>query len=328
MNLNRIYHILFLVVTFILFSCREETPEYKKTTDEKEWERIFLVRNPKYEVLDINPLQEEKSITIGVGYGGLKLPAYDIKVTLAVDSKALDSINKARVASEEEEYSRFPEGSYTLDKTEVTIPAGKTYSDYIKLTYNPKVFDYNKSYILPISIVDASGYKLSKAKTITLKVPKVDKFIPISPLNWAVSFSSEETIGEGTNNGRAIHSIDGDVETFWHSQWYGVSTKYPHWLSYDMKKQNYVSKIAIYPRHNNANGVTKFKVEGSVDGNTWALLSDEVLDFDPALREFQEYELRNPKEIQYIKVTFIEGRRKQAFIGEFKVYTTPEALRN
>lgn len=330
MNTNKMYRILLLAFSFLLFSCREETPVYQQNTDAKDLERIFLVRSNVSQNLTIYPLQETRETSIGVGYGGLKRPSSNIKVTLAVDHAALDSINAARRANAETEYLPFPAGSYSFDKMDVTVEAGKLYSDYIKMTYKPAAFDYRQTYVLPISITDASGYKISTSKTIMLTVPKVEKFTEISRTNWDVTFSSEEAAGEGANNGRAIHTIDDNVSTFWHSQWWPSAPGFPHWLNYDMKEAKYVSKIAMHRRLGNDFGPTKFYVEGSVDGTTWEKLSNDVETFDPALVGYQEYELVRPKSVRYVKVTFTEGNRAggHVYISEFKAYTTPEALRN
>lgn len=329
MNTNKMYRILLLAFSFLLFSCREETPVYQQNTDAKDLERIFLVRSNVSQNLTIYPLQETRETSIGVGYGGLKRPSSNIKVTLAVDHAALDSINAARRANAETEYLPFPAGSYSFDKMDVTVEAGKLYSDYIKMTYKPAAFDYRQTYILPISITDASGYKLSRSKTIVLTVPKVEKFTEIARTNWAVTFSSEEAEGEGANNGKAIHTIDNNISTFWHSAWYRSQPIFPHWLNYDMREAKYVSKVALHPRPGTNNyGATAFRVEGSVDGSTWELLSNNEETYNPANKAFQEYELANPKEVRYVKVTFIRGNATYTSLAEFKAYTTPEFLRN
>lgn len=53
---------------------------------------------------------------------------------------------------------------------------------------------------------------------------------------WKViSFSSQETSGEGSN-GLASQIIDGDANTYWHSQWQGTQAKYPHYFVIDMQR--------------------------------------------------------------------------------------------
>ncbi|GAB3011544.1 M60 family peptidase N-terminal accessory domain-containing protein [Niabella terrae] len=56
-----------------------------------------------------------------------------------------------------------------------------------------------------------------------------------SPANWAIeSFTSEEPSGEGASNGKAIFLIDGNINSFWHSQWAAASATPPHMLVVDI----------------------------------------------------------------------------------------------
>lgn len=43
--------------------------------------------------------------------------------------------------------------------------------------------------------------------------------LEIDRSGWSVhSFDSEESNGEGPNNGRAVHAIDNNNNTFWHTR--------------------------------------------------------------------------------------------------------------
>lgn len=61
----------------------------------------------------------------------------------------------------------------------------------------------------------------------------VDYSLPRS--EWAVYFDSQEIEGE---DGAATNILDGNVNTFWHSQWYAASPAYPHYLTIDMKENH------------------------------------------------------------------------------------------
>ena len=59
--------------------------------------------------------------------------------------------------------------------------------------------------------------------------------LKLNKQNWKiVSFSSEETSGEGTLNGRATTLIDGNASTYWHSKWTGTAATYPHEVIIDL----------------------------------------------------------------------------------------------
>ncbi|XBH21035.1 LPXTG cell wall anchor domain-containing protein [Jonesiaceae bacterium BS-20] len=67
----------------------------------------------------------------------------------------------------------------------------------------------------------------------------------------AISASSEELTGEGLVNGRIAATLDGKVDTFWHSRWSGVEDPAPHTLIYGTADGNpipNVARISLSPR--------------------------------------------------------------------------------
>jgi len=61
-------------------------------------------------------------------------------------------------------------------------------------------------------------------------------------------FDSEELIGEGANNGRAIHCIDGLTTTFWHTRWTSDVPPYPHNIVIDLGKPYTINGFTYLPR--------------------------------------------------------------------------------
>lgn len=61
-----------------------------------------------------------------------------------------------------------------------------------------------------------------------------DAFTELPQNKWTVkNFSSEETEGEGSDNGRANLVLDGNATTYWHSNWStGSSYTYPHFITF------------------------------------------------------------------------------------------------
>ncbi len=82
---------------------------------------------------------------------------------------------------------------------------------------------------------------------------------------WSLAVSSFEA-GEG----EAANAIDGDTDTFWHTQWSGDSPKHPHTLTVDMKKIVVVTGVELVHRLGNPNGrIGRFSLQVSLDGNSW-----------------------------------------------------------
>lgn len=85
----------------------------------------------------------------------------------------------------------------------------------------------------------------------------------------AVSADSQEEVG-GNGEGFAYRAIDGNTQTFWHTQWHEKRTAMPHWLQVDLGKEMDISGVGLLPRQEPSNGRFKdFSVEVSTDGAKW-----------------------------------------------------------
>ncbi len=140
---------------------------------------------------------------------------------------------------------------------------------------------------------------------------------------WTATASSEELVGEGSVNGRTTALFDGDINTFWHSQWAGATPPYPHWITVDMKTAVKAISVDLTARQNNANGMTKFTLEGSTDGTTWTNLKKGGgnFTFDPANKASQGYAVPSTTAIRYLRVTMTEGKVASSHLAEIEVYT-------
>lgn len=319
MKTQNIYTWLLMGLSTAFFACNDDVPPYEELTDSKEGAAVFIAKaHDGHQHLTIFPYTDERSVQFGVGFGAVGLPASDIGITLAEDLQAFDSLNVIRELNGLPPYERFPQGAYQIDKLNLTIPKGGLSSDLTTLTYMPEAFDPETDYLLPLSIESAAGYSINPAtKTIFFIAPKLQER-RANTSGWVGTASSEQDNG-WENTGLASALLDGDLNTIWHSQYSPARPGYPHWLSFEMPAPTYVTKVAVAPRQNNANGPTKLKLEGSADGTTWFDLSDE-LEFDPSNKSFQEY----PIEAQYlqkIRLNLLEGGQDVSFLAEFAVYT-------
>ena len=97
---------------------------------------------------------------------------------------------------------------------------------------------------------------------------------PFDKTNWTVSsFSSQEAGGEGPVNGYASAIIDGDVNTFWHSQWSGGTGTAPHRLVVDMGRSLSIHGFVFSQRQSLTRNIKNLKVETSNDGITWTAVA-------------------------------------------------------
>ena len=91
--------------------------------------------------------------------------------------------------------------------------------------------------------------------------------------NWGISFSSEEAGGEGSVSGYAKASIDGNIGSYWHSEWSLGGATPPHVLTYDMKQALPVKGFVFVQRQSLTTNIKNIQVETSMDGVTWSTVA-------------------------------------------------------
>jgi len=189
----------------------------------------------------------------------------DIPVNFALDYSTLDSINYNRVTSGLAAYEKAPDSIFTFSNKSATITSGNYSSEERTFSISSKKMPLGHTYIIPIR---ASSSKFGSNTTggIAYFVIK-----GIDPYPWTIAgFDSQETNGEGPNNGRAIFLIDKDINTFWHSKRQGGNDPMPHWVSVDMNRQVEVKGLTIVNRQNSDGGQpTAINVDVSKDGKSW-----------------------------------------------------------
>lgn len=285
-----------------LYSCKDEydLPEQPLSNYIKVYMPL-AVNNPVSKTLLVT--DSLQNITYGAGYGGQDYPTQDISIRFKVNAALVDSFNQANGTS----YALMPEGAYTLSALDVTIPKGKLNTEPQRITVRTKgdnAIDALKDYVLPISI-EQSSITVNESLRTTFYVikaqPKFEDYPNFDRSSWAIAgFSSEEANGEGANNGRAIHSIDGVTTTFWHSQWQGASPGPPHYIIYDMGVVKEVHGLAFLARQSGDNGKpNQVSVETSVDNVTWEAAGNLELQ---NTTELQKRFLAGFKDARYIKV--------------------------
>ena len=93
---------------------------------------------------------------ITANLASVNLPTNPVKVTITVDAAKIAAYNAANGTN----FQPFPPDAYKITTTSLTIPAGQQYATTKVEFYQPKL-DPTVSYLLPVSILDASGKALS-----------------------------------------------------------------------------------------------------------------------------------------------------------------------
>ena len=253
----------------------------------KDYSKVYLrsaVENPVGYTLAVK--DEWFSLPIGAGYGGVEFPASDLEIKLAVEPQLASDYNERNGTN----YPMMPENSYQLEDELLTIPIGKNSSGNATIKINPIHFTGLRPHILPVSISEVNGEVSvnEDLRTVYLMVTgryEENPFEKFSQENWSiVKVSSDENDGP-TTGGRAHHSIDGSLETFWHSQWRrdenGNRPGHPHYIVIDMNEVKDMHGLEIFGRTNQIGGNGNPRdifVEVSEDGENWIGTLDYVLD--------------------------------------------------
>lgn len=152
------------------------------------------------------------------------------------------------------------------------------------------------------------------------KTSKYDK------TGWKViSFSSQETNGEGTN-GRASQIIDGDAETYWHSQWQGTQAKYPHYFVIDMQKVQSIGGFELTMSGGSNRYIKAYDIYVSDDNTNWQKIYS---DNDAPNQATFQVRLDSAADARYIKLVIREGRATDGCfvrLNEFDVMSGNVAL--
>ena len=189
------------------------------------------------------------TITYGADYGGDGYPSKDVSVTFGIDTAAVDRFNLANNTN----YTLFPAKSYKLSDSVAIIKKGEVSTNPFKVTLfttgGNAPGDISKTYVLPISIKSASAKVNENLRTSYYIINIIPTFFDRS--NWKIiDFSTQEATGEGSNNGRAIFVLDGDINTYWHSEWQNAQSSPPHYITVDLGESKRLLGSNLIARQN------------------------------------------------------------------------------
>ena len=162
----------------------------------------------------------------------------------------------------------------------------------------------NIPYDLKVKLVHNNGTVTTTGYTYTflggVPILNFSTRTEISKTGWSViSFSSEETSGEGAVNGRVATLIDGNVATFWHSQWTGAGSVYPHQFIIDMGSIKTATGFSINQREGLNRAIKNAELFVSTDGINYSSTGSVV--FENASGS-QYFNFSSAKTFRYFKL--------------------------
>lgn len=172
-----------------------------------------------------------------------------------------------------------------------------------------------------VSIVTKVLSGETEYQTAVLKVSSSTLVTKIAMDNWTVlDFSSQQESGEGAGGGHASHAIDGNLDTFWHTQYSPNKPGYPHYMVIDMQEAATIQAVAVARRNGNANFASKMRIEVSSDNSTWETAGEFMP--DNTINGLQMFKLTTPLSGRYVKLTAVSGATTEPYfcLSEVNLY--------
>lgn len=219
---------------------------------------------------------------------GIENNSWDTEVKLMVDPEYVKLYNDLNQTY----YSLIDDSFFDLETTK-TIDTGVNSTSY-RLKIKGKEMKSGQ-FMLPIRLKESSKYKIDKQAVYCVKIDILSAK-PLDRTSWSIiDFSTEEATGEDNgNNGRAHHTLDNDVATFWHSKWKGGKDPLPHYLVIDMQKEVTITQVGLQQRQNNNQDAKSGDLWLSNDNATW--------------QKIGSFTLEKKNEVQVFFVTQATGR--------------------
>lgn len=259
--------ILYMAVLSCLMAaaCSKAVPEGFKVNDPESYSKIYLGTafhgNANVTLLP----GKDTVLNVYANYGGIVDLDVPVSVTFEVDTSLVSQYNKLMQTS----YVPLPMSNSLLEHRTVTIEAGHSASDPMKLHITSENLQKKGPFMLPVTIKGISGkdYPVSDdLKTLYVIVNFDD-----SSVEYPYYDRTAWDVSEG-ENASCEALLDGDRYTFC-----DCTQEHEHCLILDMKRPVWVHGLAFTSRIRLLNGAEyhyagqprTIKVEVSKDGKDW-----------------------------------------------------------
>ncbi len=247
------------------------------------------------------PLEQYKINPTGMSFGFTILPISSQSQRDEILSQRMPIATIPEIIRDQEGFVRITSGGFledirfTLDGSEPNAKSEPFLGDFILLKGGTvRARHFGKGLIQ--SGIATAEFGLSKAE-------------------WKISYADSEYPGD-----EATRAIDGNSNTYWHSNWSDEKFKFPHELQIDMGRSLKIKTVIYTPRQDMSNGrVGRYEVYFSDDGKDWGrtVASGKLTDSASEV----SIELARPITAQYIKFVALDEVNGNFFasIGEISV---------
>ncbi|HLU94674.1 MAG TPA: DUF4998 domain-containing protein [Membranihabitans sp.] len=156
--------------------------------------------------------------------------------------------------------------------------------------------------------------------TLTLPIPVVLSLLT-DKSKWTITEVDSEEPAEGNadnpHNGLAIAAIDGNLGTFWHTQWQSSQPDYPHYFILDLGETYNVGAVESFRRRGNGSAQNLVQILISEDHENWMDKGTFEIDNQTDDGQLNEFE---PGPARYIRYNAQSGSSVYAMLAELEVY--------
>ena len=208
---------------------------------------------------------------VNANIGGPDSTSEDVNVTFVIDEDYVNRYNEEYQTS----YRLLPSDSYEIaGDMNVRIPAGSSISDALSVDVKTNNL-VGGPFMLPIRVAGTSGgdYAINEEKDIIAFKLKIEYNYCEGSASWSATCPTTEP-----TQGSLENLFDGNIGTFWCTQWSAAKPNPPHVLTIDLKDVYEVHGVALTARVDLADGmvsrirhgmVHKCDISLSYDNQTW-----------------------------------------------------------
>ncbi|MFD0992493.1 discoidin domain-containing protein [Tenacibaculum geojense] len=126
--------------------------------------------------------------------------------------------------------------------------------------------------------------------------------------------NSEETTNADHSKEKAV---DGDPNTYWHSNWYDDNTSHPHFIAIDLGQEKELVGFSYQGRQSGTTGMVKDYILFGWDGSNWKQLSTGAFQ-KSTLKQSADFEKFKTRYLYFRALSEVDGKR-WASVAEFSV---------
>lgn len=140
----------------------------------EQYEKIVYIVNSKEKIYYApHEAVEDSKGSVSFYCSGTEYPGEDIHIKYKIDSEALETYNKNKFGEKTERYFlEVPQNLIKYETEEVVIRKGEEFG-CLNFTVDVTQLSPERIYIIPITLVDASGYEISSAQQLILYVLRI-----------------------------------------------------------------------------------------------------------------------------------------------------------